>query len=168
MTIRELGDFTRTVGSIAPGTRAYVDGSHGTFSPDRYEGPAFALLAGGIGIAPMMSMLRTFADRRDRRLSVLLYANRRFEDAMFRDELEELKQKLALEVVHVVEEPPDGWQGERGRINADLLQRHLPAGRERMQCFICGPEPFQDAMVVALGSLGVPGERIHTERFNWV
>jgi ferredoxin-NADP reductase len=116
----------------------------------------------------MMSMLRTFADRGDRRPSVLFYANRHFEDAMFGDELEELKQKLALDVVHVVSQPPDGWQGERGRIDAELLQRHLPAGHQRMQCFICGPEPFQDAMVVALRSLGVPGGRIHTERFNWV
>jgi predicted ferric reductase len=168
MTIKELGDFTRSVGSIAPGTRAYVDGPHGTFSPDRHEGPAFALLAGGIGIAPMMSMLRTFADRGDGRPSVLFYANRHLEDAMFRNELEDLQQKLALEVVHVVSQPPDGWEGERGRIDAELLQRYLPAGRERMQCFICGPEAFQDAMVVALRSIGVPGGRIHTERFNWV
>ena len=168
MTIKELGDFTRTVGSTAPGTRAYVDGPHGTFSPDRYEGPAFALLAGGIGIAPMMGMLRTFADRGERRASFLFYANRRFEDAMFVDELEQLKQKLALEVVHVVSQPPDSWQGERGRIDAQLLRRYLPAGLKRTQCFICGPEAFQDAMVVALGSLGVPSDRIHTERFNWV
>jgi predicted ferric reductase len=168
MTIKELGDFTRTVGSITPGARAYLDGPHGTFSPDRYEGPAFALLAGGIGIAPMMSMLRTFADRGERRVCVLLYGNRDFEDAMFGDELKNLKQKLALEVVHVVEEPPAGWQGERGRIDADLLRRHLSVGLQRMQYFICGPEPFQDAMEYALASLGVPGERVHTERFNWV
>src|SRR5215471_6818678 len=128
MTIKELGDFTRTVGSIEPGTRAYLDGPHGTFSPDRHEGPAFALLAGGIGIAPMMSMLRTFADRGDRRPSVLFYANRHIEDAMFGEELEELTQKLALEVVHVVSQPPDGWQGERGRIDAELLRKHLPDG----------------------------------------
>lgn len=168
MTIKELGDFTRTVGSIEPGTRAYVDGPHGTFSPDRYEGPGFALIAAGIGIAPMMSMLRTFADRGDRRPTVLFYANRFAEDAMFGDELEALKQKLALEVIHVVSRPSDGWQGERGRIDADLLRRHLPAGCQRMQYFICGPEAFQDDMVVALGSLGVPAGRIHTERFNWV
>jgi predicted ferric reductase len=169
MTIKELGDFTRTVGSIAPGTRAYLDGPHGTFSPDRYEGPGFALLAAGIGIAPMMSMLRTFADRADPRPSFLFYANRHVEDALFEDELEALKQKLALVVVHVVSQPPDGWPGERGRINAELLGRYLPTtGRQRLQCFICGPEQFQDSMVVALSSLGVPGERIHTERFNWV
>lgn len=63
MSIKELGDFTRTVGSIAPGTRAYVDGPHGVFSPDRYAGPGFVFLAGGVGIAPVMSMLRTFAAR---------------------------------------------------------------------------------------------------------
>ena len=168
MTIKELGDFTRTVGSIAPGTRAYLDGPHGTFSPDRHEGTAFALLAGGIGIAPMMSMLRTFADRGERRVCVLLYGNRRYEDAIFVDELESLKQKLALQVVHVVEEAPQVWEGERGRIDAALLRRHLPTTLQRLQYFICGPVAFQNAMVDALSSLGVPGERVHTEHFNWI
>jgi len=45
---KELGDFTRTIESIAPGTRAYVDGPHGVFSPDNYDGPGFVFLGGGL------------------------------------------------------------------------------------------------------------------------
>lgn len=68
----------------------------------------------------------------------------------------------------MLENPPEGWEGERGRVDADLLGRHLPARHVRMQYFVCGPERFQEAMADSLRSLGVPGERIHTERFNWV
>jgi predicted ferric reductase len=75
-TIRELGDFTRTIGTVRPGEVAYVDGPYGAFTVDRHGGaPGFAFIAGGVGIAPIMSMLRTLADRGDRRPLRLVYAN---------------------------------------------------------------------------------------------
>jgi predicted ferric reductase len=168
MTIKELGDFTRTVGSIKPGTRAYLDGPHGVFSPDRHEGPGFVLLGAGVGIGPLISMLRTFADRQERRVCVLFYANRRLDGAALVPEIDGLSKRLSLEVVQVVEEPPADWQGERGRIDEALLRRHLPPRYQRMQYFVCGPEPFQDAMEEILPRLGVSAERVHSERFNFV
>jgi predicted ferric reductase len=63
-TIKELGDFTRTIGQIQPGETAYVDGPYGAFSIDRYpEAAGYVFIAAGIGIAPMVSMLRALADR---------------------------------------------------------------------------------------------------------
>jgi predicted ferric reductase len=168
MTIRELGDFTRIVGSIPPGSRAYVDGPHGVFSPDFYEGPGFVLIAGGVGIAPLYSMLQTFADRGDHRPWLLLYASRTIDDATLRHEIDELAGRLPLKVALVLEDPPEDWQGERGRIDDDLLRRHLPPRHERMQYFVCGPGPMQDAVEDALARIGVPGDRVHTERFNYV
>lgn len=168
MTIKELGDFTRTVGSIKPGTRAYLDGPHGVFSPDRHEGPGFVLIGGGVGIGPLMSMLRTFADRQERRTCLLFYGNRRLDGAAYVDELDELSKRLSLDVVHVLEEPPAHWQGERGRIDEGLLRRYLPARYQRMQYFVCGPGPLQDAMEAVLARLGVDGDRVHTERFDFV
>jgi predicted ferric reductase len=168
MTIKELGDFTRTVGSIEPGTRAYVDGPHGVFSPDRHEGPAFVLIGGGVGIGPLIGMLRTFADRQERRPCLLFYGNRHLDGAAFLDEFDKLSERLALQVVLVLQEPPPDWRGERGRIDEGLLRRYLPQRYERMQYFVCGPEPMQDAMEDILTRLGVPGDRVHTERFNFV
>ena len=169
MSIRALGDFTRTVGSIAPGTRAYLDGPHGVFSPDRHEGPGFVLIGGGVGMAPLVSMLRTFADRDERRPVKLFYSVRRIEDATFETEVDGFAARLpAFQVVYVVREAPPGWAGETGRIDGALLSRHLPKHYQRMQYFVCGPSPMQDAMEEALAHLGVPGERVHTERFNFV
>jgi predicted ferric reductase len=168
LAVRALGDFTSGVGALEPGTTVYVDGPHGVFSIDQDEGPGFGLIAGGVGIAGLISMLRTMADRGDVRPAVLFYANREWDGVAFREELEQLRERLALTVVHVLERPPEGWTGETGYVTADVLSRHLPPGHRRFQFFICGPDPMMDAAEAALVGLGVPPGRVHTERFDMV
>jgi predicted ferric reductase len=168
LAVKALGDFTSGVGQLEPGTTVHVDGPHGVFSIDQDEGPGFGLIAGGVGIAGLISMLRTMADRHDVRPALLVYANRGWDGVAFREELEDLKDRLTLTVVHVLERPPDGWEGETGYVTADVLARHLPPGYRRFQFFICGPDPMMDAAEAALIGLGVPPERVHTERFDMV
>ncbi|PFX00346.1 3-ketosteroid-9-alpha-hydroxylase reductase subunit [Nocardia farcinica] len=168
ITIKALGDFTATVGDIAPGTRAYLDGPHGVFTPDRNEGPGFVLIAGGVGITPMVSILRTMADRGDRRPFLLLYAVRTVAEQTFDAEIDALSRRLDLTVVLVPQDPPPGWPGESGFVDAALLRRHLPDRHERRQYFICGPAPMVTAVEDALAALDVPAERVHTERFTFV
>jgi predicted ferric reductase len=169
-TIKQRGDFTRTIPDLRPGTRVYVDGPHGVFTPDRHEGPGFVLIGGGVGITPLYSILRTMAERGDVRPAILFFANRTWDDVTFREELAALDADPALNitVVHALEDPPEGWTGETGRITADLLRRHLPKRYRSFQYFICGPAPMMDAMEDVLAELGVPAERIHTERFDMV
>ena len=166
VAIKALGDFTSTVGALEPGTSVYVDGPHGAFSIDQDEGPGFGLIAGGVGIAGLISTVRTMADRSDVRPVVLFYGNRDWDDVAFRDDLERLKDRLDLTLVHVLERPSPGWRGETGYVTADVLARHLPNGYRRFQFFICGPDPMMDAAEAALVKLGVPAERVHTERFD--
>ena len=168
LAVKALGDFTSGVGALEPGTTVYVDGPHGVFSIDQDEGPGFGLIAGGVGIAGLISMLRTMADRQDVRPAHLVYANRDWDGVAFREELEDLKDRLTLTVVHVLERPPEDWVGETGYVTADVLARHLPPGYRRFQFFICGPDPMMDAAEAALIGLGVPPERVHTERFDMV
>jgi len=84
----------------------------------------------------------------------------------FHEELEQLTDRLNLTLVHVLERPPADWEGETGYVTADVLARHLPSSYRRFQFFICGPDPMMDAAEAALVELGVPAERIHTERFD--
>lgn len=168
LAVKALGDFTSQVSALEPGTTVYVDGPHGVFSIDHDEGPGFTLIAGGVGIAGLISMLRTMADRRDVRPVLLIYANRDWEGVAFREELERLQERLDLAVVHVLERPPRGWTGESGYVTPEVLARSLPTGYRRFQCFICGPDPMMDAAEAALIELGVPPERVHTERFDMV
>ena len=168
LAVKALGDFTSRAHELEPGTAVYVDGPHGVFSMDQDEGPGFVFLAGGVGIAGLISMLRTMADRGDVRPAVLIYANREWDAVAFRDELERLEGRMNLTVVHVVEEPPNDWTGETGYVTAEILSRHLPREYRRFQYFICGPAPMMDAVEHALLALDVPGERVHTERFDMV
>lgn len=168
-TIKELGDFTSTIGMTKPGTIAYVDGPFGVFTPERHPGAlGFALIAGGVGIAPLMSMLRTFADRGEARPVTLIYANNRYDEVLFREELEDLSRRLPLRVVHVILEPDPSWPGERGLVDRALLDRALPPERQRLTYFVCGPEPMTDAVQRDLRALGVPLRRIHLELFDMV
>jgi predicted ferric reductase len=167
-TIKELGDFTRTIGQIAPGETAYVDGPYGAFSLDRYRAAGCVFIGGGIGMAPLMSMLRALAARADRRPHLLFMANSRFERSTFREAVARLAEQLDLRVVHVLEEPPAGWTGETGYVTREMLDRHLPADRADLQYFVCGPQPMIDAVERALYRLGVPLERSHSELFDLV
>jgi predicted ferric reductase len=168
ITAKVLGDFTASLAELEEGTRAFLEGPYGAFSTERHEGPGFVFLAGGIGITPIMSMLRTFAERGDRRPMKLVYANRTWEDVTFRDALEALEGELDLTTVHVLEEPPEGWTGETGYVTTEILDRHLPDEPERQQYFICGPAPMMDLVEENLDRLKVPLERIQSERFNLV
>jgi predicted ferric reductase len=167
MTIRTLGDFTRAIQDLPAGRRVYLDGPYGAFT---IGNPAdmHVLIAGGVGITPMMSMMRTLADRRDLRPVILLYGSKDWASITFREELEALKARLKLTVVHVLSEPPVGWSGEQGYIGAEMFKRYLPPPYDQHEYFICGPNIMMDAIEKALGDLRVPLSKYHSERYNFV
>jgi predicted ferric reductase len=166
MTIRNLGDFTARVQKMPVGQRVYLDGPYGAFTIGQ-PADMHVLVAGGIGITPMMSMLRTLADRGDKRPVVLFYGSKDLDSTIFREELDALQARLDLRVVLVLAAPAPGWAGETGRINAELLGRHLPKPYARHEYFICGPDPMMDAVETALGELGVPMSKYHSERYSF-
>jgi len=168
-TIKNLGDFTAQIKDIQPGEIAYLDGPYGSFTIDRHpHAPGFVFIAGGVGVTPVMSMLRTMADRGDQRPAVLLFGSNTWEAITFREELESLQARLNLKVVHVLAKPPQDWTGERGFINLEILQRCLPKPALRYEHFICGPDPMMDAVEKGLRQLGVDYGDFHSERFNLV
>lgn len=170
-TIKELGDFTKTIKTMQPGQRVYLDGPYGAFSVDRHpDAPQFAFIAGGVGITPIMSMLHSLADRGDQRPLLLLYASKDWESIIFREEIETLKQRLNLTLVYILDKPPADWQGETGFITPALLDKYLPKekARNQIEIFICGPGPMMDAVEKALIQVGVPIGDFHSERFNLV
>src|SRR5215469_8324720 len=167
MTIRNLGDFTSAIHEVPVGKRVYLDGPYGAFT---IGNPAdmHVLIAGGIGITPMMSMIRTLADRGDRRPVILLYGSKDWDSITFREDLEALKRRLDLTIVHVLENPPAGWTGERGFIAAEVFKRHLPPPYADHEYFICGPDVMMDAIEKALKELGVPLSKYYSERYSFV
>jgi predicted ferric reductase len=167
MTIRNLGDFTSAIHKVPVGQRVYLDGPYGAFT---IGNPAdmHVLIAGGIGVTPMMSMIRTLADRRDTRPVILLYGSKDWESITFREELEALRARLDLTVVHVLADPSPRWTGEEGFITADVFKRHLPPLYADHEYFICGPNVMMDAIEKALGEMNVPLSKYHSERYSFV
>ena len=168
-TIKKLGDWSgEVVPAIQPGEKMWVDGPYGVLSADREQGMGYVLIAGGIGITPLYSMCQTFAERGDVRPVLLFYGGRDYESLTFREELDALKGRLNLQVIFVLSDPDDDWQGERGFINSDILKRYLPRQYKRFVYFICGPAPLMNAMEQALPELGIPREKVLSERFGMV
>ncbi|WP_441287274.1 ferredoxin reductase family protein [Sorangium sp. KYC3313] len=165
LTIKELGDFTRTIGQTPVGTRAYLAGPYGAFALDLRARHPLVCIAGGIGVTPMMSMIRTLHDRGDRRPVLLVYASSTVDKIVFAQELEELARAMDLSVVHVIERPAPGWSGQGGLIGRELLDRHLTDRYEGAEVFVCGPEPMMNVVERALRDRAVPGGRVHAEHF---
>jgi predicted ferric reductase len=152
---------------MPPGQRVYLDGPYGAFTSGNPT-DMHVLIAGGVGVTPMMSLIRTFADRGDERPVILLYGSKDWESITFREELEALKARLDLTIVHVLADPPADWTGEQGFITAEVLKRHLPPPFAEHEYFICGPGVMMDAIERALGEMNVPLFKYHSERYSFV
>ncbi|MDP3418383.1 ferric reductase-like transmembrane domain-containing protein [Falsiroseomonas sp.] len=166
--IKELGDFTSRIGEVRPGDPAWIDAPYGVFSIDRQKAAEGIVgIVGGVGITPMLSMLRSLAARGDRRPVWLFYGNKGWEDVAYREELEALRARLDLHLIHILEDPPEGWKGETGFVTREVLERHLPPEpRPHLHCFLCGPTPMTAAAEQALLGMGIPARQIQTEIFE--
>lgn len=168
-TIKELGDFTRTIQDLEPGELAYVDGPYGGFTTDWYpDAPGFGLIAGGVGITPIMSILRTLADRNDLRPLQLVYGNSCWDRVLFREEIQVLKTRLNLNVVYVLQDPPENWTGPTGILSEPILKQALLPARRDFIYFVCGPPGMIRSAQTTLRRMGVPLRRIHCEHFDMV
>lgn len=160
--IKELGDFTRTIAQIESGTRAYLDGPYGNLSVDGRTEPGVALIAGGVGLAPLLGILRQMRLTGDPRKVKLIYGNRVVDQIAYRDELG------TQDVFHVLSEPPEAWHGETGFIDAALLNRVFSAKEFSEWVFVmCGPAIMMDIVEDHLIARGTPSHRILSERFDY-
>ena len=167
-TIKQVGTFTRGFRRLKVGDRVYVDGPHGSFTLERHPGMGFVFLATGVGVTPFLSMLATMADQGDRRPVWLFLGNRAEDQITGIRQLERLKGQLDLTVVHVLSQASDEWPGERGRIRAEVLARHLPEHYRSLQYFTCASLEAVRSVEAELRGLAVPGDRIHSEHFGMV
>ena len=167
-TIKEVGDFTNSIGSIPVGARAYIDGPHGNLTLAGRSGIGIAFIAGGVGLAPIMSILRQLLAENDSRPLKLIYGNRLVEQIMYQSELDEMKGILDIEIQHILSEPPADWAGAVGQLDEVVLRRYLSfEGHARWLHVVCGPAPMIDSVESSLEGLGVPLGQIVSEKFSY-
>lgn len=168
-TIKQSGDFTATIGQTQPGDTAAVLGPFGRFSYVLHPAERdLVFIAGGIGITPLMSMLRHMRDTRADRRVLLIYANTTQSDIVFHDELAAIEagERPRLQVIHVLSRPEAGWGGETGRLDRDKVERLCGTDVADKAYYVCGPPATMTAVLAILHQLGVAEAAIHTERFS--
>ena len=127
------------------------------------------LVAGGSGIVPLMAMLRHRATVGANAPATLLYSSRTASDVIYGAELDALATRGdGLRVVQTLtRQQPPGWSGYRRRIDRAMLAEVLAgAGENAAQAFVCGPTPLVEVVAQGLVGLGVPAQRVKTERFG--
>lgn len=168
-TIKEVGDFTATIGLTTTGDRAEVDGPFGRFSYLMYPDEGDLLfICGGIGITPFLAMLRHMHDCDVRKKVLLLWSNKTEQDIVAREELETIAAsgRPRLTIVHFLTRAGAAWKGERGRIGREAVAAYLgsEAGAKR-GVYVCCPPPMFKSILPALHSLGISADRIHYDGF---
>ena len=143
-----------------------VTGPFGKFTFRGHEAPSVVLLAGGVGITPLMSAIRCLTDQAWTGEIFLIYACPTLQDIIFREELDYLVRRYANLSVTIVlsKETSSAWRGERGHISKELLLKTVPNLTGR-RVHICGPPPMMDAMRSILAEIGVPPDQVKTENF---
>ena len=167
-SIKESGDYTATIGKTVIGDRAAILGPFGRFSYALYPSERnLVFIAGGIGITPLMSMVRHMRDTGDVRDVLLLYGNRKEKDIAFRKELDEIAVKGVphLRIVHVLDQADGNWTGERGRITSELIKKECKSLDGR-GFYLCGPPIMMMGLVKDLKKAGVKRSNIRYERFS--
>jgi propane monooxygenase reductase component len=150
------------------GDRLHVTGPFGVFTLREGDDAPLTFIGGGAGMAPILSLLRSMAERGIGRPATYYYGARSRRDLCFEEELRALEQALpAFRYVPALSEPAtsDGWGGETGLIT-DVVKRH-EASLKGAHAYVCGPPPMVEAALPLLSSLGVEEKRTYYDKFTF-
>lgn len=152
---------------VSVGDRLDVEGPFGTFTLRESRSSPLIFVGGGAGLAPVLGLLRSMADRGVEREAVFYYGARGQRDLCFEKELRELEERIPnFRYVPALSEPADGddWNGEVGLIT-DVVKR-LESDLSGRDAYVCGPPPMVDAAIPVLEALGVPEQNIFYDKFT--
>jgi len=159
--------FKRVLRELPVGSEVKLDAPYGDFTLHKTESTPAVFLIGGIGVTPVRSMIAQATYDKTGHKITLFHANRTREDAPFREEFERLAQQNPNFTFMPVltESAPEGWQGERGRIDEAMLRRHIIDLNVPIY-YLSGPEGMVKAMRQLLVGIGINEDNIRTEEFT--
>jgi ferredoxin-NADP reductase len=163
--------FKRVLRSLPLGTGIQLDGPFGNFTLHNNESRPAVLLAGGIGITPFRSFVRRAAHENLGHRILLLYANRRPEDAPFLEELYQLEREnrrfTFVPTMTRLSDSRASWTGETGRIDPGMILRHTRRSATHANAiyYLAGPPQMVAGLHATVSSLGVDDDDIRMEEF---
>jgi ferredoxin-NADP reductase/DMSO/TMAO reductase YedYZ heme-binding membrane subunit len=143
---------------VKEGDRLHVSAPAGKFVFAGHESDRVVLIGGGVGITPMMSVIRSLADRAWTGEIHLFYSVRTRSDVIFGDELARLAEKHSNVKLHIT------YSSEAGHITREMLENAIP-GLRRGPILVCGPAPMMTAMRALLVGMGIPDSDVLEEAF---
>ena len=151
---------------LREGDTIQVSAPAGRFTFDAMQANSIVLIAGGVGITPLMSIVRDLTDRNWNGNIFFIYSAKTPVDIIFRRELDDLQARFSNVRVHVTLSRADGadWTGHKGRVNGPFLGMCVPNIAER-PVYICGPQTMMIPTIQLLRDLGVSSEKIKSEEF---
>lgn len=169
LTIKDLGDWTLRIRTIETGSQVSLDAPYGRFSPTLFDcRDGIVLIAGGVGITPMLSILRYYVQAERNQKIVLFWGVSRLNELIRLPELGQIQRAMPYFTFVPVANDPD-FDGRKGYITQQVIGQSL-AGlgyeRDKLQYFFCGPAPMWTSIRKGLKSTGVKSRMIHAERFS--
>ncbi|MCF7861463.1 hypothetical protein K9M79_04375 [Candidatus Woesearchaeota archaeon] len=166
-TVKKTGDFTGSMFELKVGDEFTIKGPLGKMlNFDDTVKDDVVFVAGGSGITPSLASLRYAADKGMKNKFTILYSNKEQKDIICKSELDSMHLKMDVEVVHcLTREKPEDWTEEIGRINTEMIKKHIKNPSERLW-YICAPPPMVEAMKKNLEILNVPDNQIKTESWQ--
>ena len=159
ITVKDRGGHTSGLAGLRPGTRVIVEGPSGALTSAARRRPRVALIAGGVGIAPIRALLEDMPGEPGE--IAVIYRARNAGEVLFRTELDELASRRGADLHYVVGERENG-----GALSAEHLRELVPDITER-DVYVCGPDGMTAATRASLERAGVAPRHIVTEGFGW-
>lgn len=166
LTIKRMGKFTSALHSLRVGNKLNIEGPKGeslNFNELVKEDVVF--LTGGSGITPFISAIRYAIAKNLPNKMILLFSNRTEDDIIYRNELEDIESDNLKVVNTLSEEAPEGWNGEKGRIDRAMIEKYVEKPKEKLW-YICGPPPMVVAMENIMEEMQVPKEKLRVEKWQ--
>jgi len=175
LTIKKVGAFTSAIPDLQSGTPVKCIGPLGVFCRDIELNPVIVMIAGGVGIAPFLSVLRHFRNIKAGNKVTLFWVNKTIDDAFSSDEIGGMTRDINLTAVYCLSREDDAQRYlqqryprvlyENGRLSGDIMKRR--GVTEDAAYYLCGPSPMMEATLKELGSINVDQSAVQQEKFSW-
>jgi predicted ferric reductase len=169
VTAKAAGDGSSRLAGLRPGTKVAIEGPYGRLTGERRVTGKVAMFACGIGITPLRALLEELAYEPGD--AILVYRAHDADDVVFHGELEQLARLRGITVHYLLGPRTRGrrsWLPQSAATWTDEdAMRQLVPGISEYDVYVCGPDPWMDAVCATAARIGLPPNQLHQERFSW-